>query len=250
MTQKLVNLKEEYYKYLDRKSRHLGYLLSKYKCVTKLFLKYITELYESENGPKRLYKNNKFESAYNNPISSDLEFLISRILYYYSKFKKLNWKIYLRRQVGKTAPDIRIEKNNKTIAIIEVKAKAGWIQCFFSKDRKKKDLIRFNEGRGNMHPDDFIKRIKSQFTKYYKEFKIKPNQVYVLLPTFTLVHRKKSKLNLKDYCNEFSKNSGLPSKNLIILSNNLLLNLDSKISQKEYQPTKILENVIKNLTNY
>jgi len=80
----------------------------------------------------------KFESAYHNAISSDCEFLISRVLYYFAHFKKLDWKIYLRRQFKGTAPDIRTESGNKTIVIIEIKSKAGWIQSIFSKERYRK----------------------------------------------------------------------------------------------------------------
>lgn len=247
MTQKLIILKKNYYTYLDRKARHLAYSLSKSKNTTKLLLNYIVELYKSENNLKALYRNRKFESAYHNPISSDLEFVVSRVLYHYSALKNLNWKIYLRRQVGKTAPDIRIEKNNKTIAIIEIKAKAGWIQYFFSSERFKKESKKFREGKSKIHPKELLKRVKSQFQKYYKEFNIKPSQVFVFLPTLVLVHRKRSSLQIKDYDKEFAKNSGLPKSNLILLSNNLLLDLGSEPSGEEYKPTRRFEEFIASL---
>jgi len=157
MAQKLTKLKKDYYNYLDRKARYIAYKLSKSQPATKLILDYIKELYESAKVDN--LKNNKFESAYHNPISSELEFLIARVLYHYSNFKKTDWKIYLRRQVGKTAPDIRIESNNKTLAIIEVKAKAGWIQPFFSKERYAKDMKKLRSGESDFDPRDLIKKL-------------------------------------------------------------------------------------------
>jgi len=89
---KLIRLKENYYKYLDKKSRHVARLLSMKRPITNLLLKYINELYNSARLDAS-FKNKNFESAYHNPISSDLEFLVARILYHYSIYKKLNWKI-------------------------------------------------------------------------------------------------------------------------------------------------------------
>jgi len=242
MTQKLTKLKKDYYNYLDRKARHLAYKLSKSQPVTKLILDYIKELYESAKVDN--LRNNKFESAYHNPISSELEFLIARILYHYSNFKKTDWKIYLRRQVGKTAPDIRIESNNKTLAIIEVKAKAGWIQPFFSKERYAKNMKKLRSGESDFDPRDLIKKVKNQLKKYYETYNIKPKQVFVLLPSLKLVHRKKSTQQIKDYETQFRKNSGLSHESLILLSNNPLLDLSSNSSRKEYQPTNNFEKVI------
>lgn len=249
MAQKLVILKKNYYNYMDRKARHIAYQLSKSRKVTKLLLDYIKELYECENNLKRSYKNDHFESAYHNPISSDLEFLVSRILYHYSKIKQMNWKIYLRRQIGKIAPDIRIEKDNKTIAIIEVKAKAGWIQCCFSSERLKKDIENFKEGKSKIDPKLLLKKFKSQFEKYHKELDINPSQVFVFLPTLALVHRKKSLLKINDYDKEFAKNSGLSKQSFILLSNNLLLDLSLKPSRTEYKPTSKFEDFVYSLNN-
>src|SRR3989344_7575268 len=99
MTQKLIKLKKDYYNYLDRKARYIAYNISKKQKVTKLLLDYIGELYDSAKS-EISFKNEKFEAAYHPPITSELEFLIARIFYYYSNFKKLEWKIYLRRQKG------------------------------------------------------------------------------------------------------------------------------------------------------
>ena len=242
MTQKLITLKKKYYIYLDRKARHIAHKLSKKQAVTKLLLDYIKELYESAKVAN--LQNKRFESAYHNPISSELEFLVARVLYHYSNFKKTDWKIYLRRQVGKTAPDIRIESNNKTRAIIEVKAKAGWIQPFFSKERYVKDMKKLRTGESESDPGDLIQKVKKQLVKYYKTYNVKPKQVFVLLPSLKSVHRKKSTQQIKDYELQFKKNSGLPQKSLILLSNNPLLDLSSKPSRKQYQVTNNFEKFV------
>ncbi len=242
MAQKLTKLKKDYYSYLDRKARHIAYKLAKSQSVTKLILDYIKELYTSAKLDN--LKNDKFESAYHNPVSSELEFLIARILYHYSNFKKHDWKIYLRRQVGKTAPDIRVDSKNKTLAIIEVKAKAGWIQPFFSKERYVKDMKKLRSGESDFNPRDLIKKVKNQLKKYYKTYKIKPKQVFVLLPSLKLVHRKKSTQKIKDYESQFIKNSGLPQESLILLSDNPLLDLSVNPTRNEYQPTYNFENFV------
>ena len=127
--EKLVNLRKDYYALLDNKAKTISKKLSKNNPVTQEILKALNEMYKSVDCEKD-FINNSFECAYHGPVTPEFEFFVSRILYHYSKIKKLEWKIYLRRQSkGKDGklhvPDIRIEKNNKTIAIIEIKAKAN-----------------------------------------------------------------------------------------------------------------------------
>jgi hypothetical protein len=248
MNRKLITLKKNYYNYLDRKARHLACKLLKKQAVTKLILDYIKELYASAKIDN--FDNAKFKSAYHNPISSDLEFLIARLLYHYSNFKKLDWEIYLRSQSGKTAPDIRIGCNKKTLAIIEVKAKAGWIQPFFSKETYNKAMKKLRQGKSGSDPRDLIKKQRGQFKKYYEAYHIKPKQIFVFLPTLALVHRKKSKQQVDDYENQFVKNSGLPNESLILLSNNRELNLSSNSKRKEYKQTSKFEKFITTLNKH
>lgn len=211
-----------------------------------MLLDYISELYDSVKVEKN-FTNKKFESAYHAPVTSDLEFLIARILYHYSKIKNLDWKIYLRRQKKKTAPDIRIDKNNKTIAIVEIKARAGWIQPFFSKEREKKDIRKLKKGTSKFDPKDLIKKQKSQLSKYIKTFKINKEQIFMLLPTLSGVHRKTSNRKFSDYEKDFVRNSGLKKENFILLSKNLILDLDPECKRKDYQPTDRFEKFIKKL---
>lgn len=243
MKKKLIQLKKNYYNYLDKKARHVAFNLFKKRKITNLLLDYISELYDSANVEKD-FSNKRFESAYHNPITSELEFLIARILYHYSNVNNLNWKVFLRRQKRKTAPDIRIDKNNKTIAIIEIKAKAGWIQPFFSSEREKKDVKKLKDGTGKYNPKDLIKRQKVQLSKYVKTFKISKEQIFLLLPTLSGVHRKNSNRKLSDYEDDFIRNSGLSKDNLILLSKNLSLNLSSECKRKDYKPTDEFEKFI------
>jgi len=245
MTQKLCTLKKDYYSHLDKKARYLAYKLSRGIDVTTLILDYIKELYDSAKSESYFQKDSeKFEVAYHNPISSELEFLIARVLHHYSSSKKLNWKIYLRKQVKKTAPDIRIERRTKTIAIIEVKAKAGWMQPFFSSERERKDMIKLKERKSDFDPRVLIKKVRKQLKKYHQTYHIAPQRVFLFLPSLVLVHREKSTRQIEDYEKDFITNSGLPRDNLILLSNNLSLDLSSNPSRMEYNPTERFENFV------
>ncbi len=250
MERKLVKLKRGYYTYLDGKAKYIAYQLSKGKPVTKLILDYVKELYGAAKSEKLFAdKDEAFEAAYHNPISSDLEFLIARALYYYSTdYMDLGWKIFLRRQVGKTAPDIRVEYNKETLGIIEIKAKAGWIQPVFSERRYEKDKEKFEDGEGVYDPDVLIAGFRNKLEKYCHNYGIKADQVFVLLPSLILVHRKKLTLKVDDYENFFSKNSELPKDSLILLSTNLLLDLGASPARKDYQATDRFEKMVAKLT--
>jgi len=246
MTKKLIQLKKNYYNYLDRKARHIAFCLSSGRKVTKLLLDYISELYDSVKVEK-VFKNEKFESAYHPSVTPELEFLIARILYHYSDIKNLDWKIYLRRQFQKTAPDVRIEKDGKTIAVIEIKAKAGWMQTFFSKEREQKDMKKLKEGKTDWDPREAIKIARNQLFKYIKTYGISKDQVFVFLSTLSMVHRKTSKRKLSDYEKDFEENSKLKKENFILLSKNLILDLSPECKRKDYQPTDRFEKFIKKL---
>lgn len=246
MPTKLIQLKKNYYKYLDTKARHIAHCLFRGRKVTNLLLDYISELYDSVKVEKD-FTNKKFESAYHPSVTPELEFLIARILYHYSNFKNLNWKIYLRRQFQKTAPDVRIEKDGKTIAVVEIKAKAGWMRYFFSRESEKKDMKKFKEGRSDWNPKKAIEDARAQLFKYVKTYRISKDQIFVFLPTLTSVHRQGSKRILRDYEEDFEKNSRLEKENFILLSKNLLLNLDPDCERKDYQPTDKFERFVKKL---
>ena len=244
MVQKLVQLKKDYYEYLDRKAKYVADKLSKSQPVTNLILDYTKELYNSAKIEIDNFNNKKFESAYHNPISSELEFLIARILYHYSNSNKLNWKIYLRRQINKATPGIGIESNIKTLAIIEIKAKAGWIQPLFSKKRYQKDKKKLKEGRSSFNPEELINKTKTRLKKYCQTYNIEPKQIFVILPSLERVHRKTLTEKLEDYEKWFAKSSELPKENFILLSKNLNLDLSSNPKRKEYKPTKRFERLI------
>lgn len=238
----VLEIKGHYYKIVDGWAKNVARNLAQGRPVTDLLMGYITELYASAKS-ERGFQDDGFETAYHTPISSDLEFMIARILYHYSMAKRLGWKIYLRRQVGKTAPDVRIERKGKTIAVIEVKAKAGWIQPFFNSDRAKKDMLKMKNGLKVNDPRDLIKKVRSQLEKYVKTFGIKRDQIFVFLPTLKLVHRSKSERILKDYIFDFVKNSRLKKENLILLSKDLELDLSETI-KKDFSSTNSFEKFI------
>ena len=231
---RLKQLQLQYYSYLDRKARHLAR-----NPKTKLLLSYIHELYTCTNVEKD-FETNGFETAYHRPVTSELEFLIARTIYHYLRSQKSNseWKVYLRRQVSKVSPDVRIDKNGKTVAIIEIKAKVGWMQPVFSKRAIANNITKSNFK---------IKEFKDQITKYQNTFHINKNQMYVLVPSLKEAHRKGGTLNLDSYLTTFAKNSGLNRGNLILLSKNLDLNLDKKEIDTEYNPTNSFETFIQTL---
>lgn len=239
----LKKIKREYYKELNRKAKIIALNLSNKKSSTPILVECIRELYSSAK-LEREFKDEFFEIAYHAPISSELEFVLARVLYHISAIKKLGWKIYLRRQVSKTAPDIRIDKKGKTIAIIEVKAKAGWIQPFFNSDRAQKDILKMKNNAKAYDPRELIKKVKSQLDKYVETFGINRQQIYVFLPTLKLVHRSKSGRTLKDYLVDFAKNSGLKGNNLILLSKNLNLDLSTSIVGDKDDYTNSFESFI------
>lgn len=245
---KVISLKYSYFNALDAQSRYLARSLDRNRRITRGLLKYTQQLYQASK-PDR-FRDNQFEMAYHNPITSDFEFLLARLLYHYSSLKKLRWKVLLRRQVGKTAPDIRIENDSgRTLAIIEIKVKGGWIQPFLSKERFKKDMRRLRTKESKIDPRQLIRTMRRQLSKYGREFNLSRRHVFFLIPSLVMVHRKKSALSLKDYCNEFATNSGLPPRNLILLSSNMSLDLGGS-GVHAYQPTDNLEGFVQELKRY
>ena len=224
----LKNIKENYYRKLDSKAKRLANRLLNDEYITHLLLRDISELYTSSNILKNSF-NKDFESSYHPPITHDLEFLIARILWHYSDRKELGWKVYLRKTKSKVVPDIRIDKGEKTICIIEVKARAGWIRPIFSNEYIDKN--------------ETTKKFKSQMNKYIETFKINKKNLYVLLPTLALVHKESSGKKLSDYERYFSKNTGLRKDNFILLSGNLSLDL-TKENLNDLQPTRKFEKFI------
>lgn len=241
-------MKRNYYKYLDKKARRISRkLLQSKPRVTSLILDCVKELYESSKLDQ--YNKDRFESAYHNAISSDFEFLIARVLYHYINLKKLNWKIYLRCQRKKTAPDIRIESGKKTIAIIEIKAKAGWIQSLFSEDTYKKAMKKYRNDESSSDPRKLRKTFKKQLKKYFATHKINLKQYFLILPALTQVHRKRSGNDLDSYRDYFCNITGLKKNSFILLSGKLDINFTKKPHKKDYQPTIYFENFVKDIVH-
>jgi hypothetical protein len=213
---------------------------------TDAILRTTAQLYRLAQSETR-FKDAFFESAYHSPITGDLEFFLARVLYWYSSEKSLRWKILLRRQVKRVVPDIRIEIDGSTTAIIEVKAKVGFQQCCYSKERFEYDLERFNSGKSKSNPAEQIERVRGQFQKYQQTFNLPFERVYLFLPTLAMVHREKYSTTLNQYYKYISTTTGLPQKNLIILSKALRLNLAKKLPN-ELMPTGNFERMLLKLS--
>lgn len=216
--------------------------------ITQNIIKTIIELYASAK-VEQVLKDDFFEAAYHTPITGELEFLISRILYHYSASEHLNWKILLRRQEKNNVPDIRIIKNCKNISIIEIKAKGGWIQPFLSKERFDKDMEKLTRRKSDFDPQQFIKVKRQQLNKYQETFGLEPDSIFFFIPTLAAVHRKYYKASLSDYLTYFETVSGLQQSNLVLLSSNLRLELaNKKIDMNDLCPTIKFEEMLTAIT--
>ncbi|MVN23549.1 hypothetical protein [Mucilaginibacter arboris] len=229
---------------IDKTAKFISEEFTSGKQISEQILKTIIDLYESAK-VEQSFKGESFETAYHSPITGELEFLIARILFHYSAINNKRWKIYLRRQESKTAPDIRLLKDNKAFAIIEVKAKAGWIQPFFSSDRYQHDKNRLTNGKSLFDPDSMIENSRNQLKKYFTTFELTNNDIFLFLPTLALVHRKKYLTELPQYYSYFASTSGLPAENLILLSNNMRHDLSYKTS--DLHPTDNFEKLLTKL---
>lgn len=213
---------KEVYISLDAKARIHSAEYSETGRITKNVIETIIQLYKDVSYEKE-YNDYNFQSAYQMSVTPLFEFYLGRLFYNYFKQHKIDAIVYLRKQINKCAPDIRIEQKGKTKAIIEVKIKGGWIQPFFSQERYDDDVIKNSNKTRPFNPQTIVDKQNEQLQKYNVLF---DNPiVFVLLPTFNMIHRQKYTATLSDYKIVFHKRTGLPKKNLVVLSNNLLLNL-------------------------
>jgi hypothetical protein len=243
----MIHSRLKYYQDIDENAKEIASDFVRQLPITEKVLNAIIAMYQSAK-VEHFFRDDFFESAYHSPITGELEFFISRILYHQSKFLNKNWKILLRRQESKTAPDIRLLKDNKTFAIIEVKAKAGWIQPFLSPERFHNDKTRLLNGKSGFDPDNLIRNSREQLRKYFDTFGITNNDVFLFLPTLALVHRKKYTTDLNGYYVYFATTSGLPKDNLILLSQNK--RLDLSYLTNDLSPTNDFEKLLTKLSNY
>jgi len=188
--------------------------------ISGLILKYIRALYLAAKAESD-FTDDQFEVAYHSPVTGDVEFLFARFLYHFSKYEDLNWKIYLRRQVRKVVPDIRIDSDNQTLAVIEIKSKVGWMQPFFSDDRVASDIKRRQSGVSDFDPLQDIEKTRAQLWKYIHHFNIPPENFFFLVPSLKQAHRKKHKREYDYYKRTFARHAHLEQKNLVVLTNDL-----------------------------
>jgi hypothetical protein len=191
----MINSRLKYYLDIDKNAKAIATDLVHNHPVSNKILKAIISMYQSAKVEQQ-FKDNFFETAYHSPITGELEFFISRILYHQLKAHRKDWKILLRRLEKKTAPDIRQIMDNKTFAIIEVKAKAFRIQPFLSLERYQNDKTKLQNGKSSFDPETLKFNSKKQLKNYFDTFSITNNDVFLFLQTLAMVHWKKIRPNL------------------------------------------------------
>ncbi len=218
--QNLCKAKSQYVMAIDGLAHQNATGLAAGRDVTERLVEQLEAIYKAAREERR-YKDAAFESAYHTPVTGDFEFLVARTLCHYGLKLSLNWKVFLRRQVTRTAPDIRVTVGDRTLGIVEIKTKLGWMQPFFSSQQATKDARRLREGKSDFNPTYAIDQWREQLDKYAKVFKVRKECVFVLVPSLRHVHRKKHGLTLANYRQTFARNSGLPEQNLVLLSDDL-----------------------------
>jgi len=198
---------------------------SKGKKISEAVLKTIISLYKSAQTERRFREPGKFDCAYHAPVTHDFEFFISRILYYHNEINNLGWEILLRKQKNKIVPDVRIAIDGKNIAIIEIKAKGGFIQQFLSEDRFKSDEINFPLGKSKYDPHKLVEEQREQLHKYLRTFEVEKENLFYIIPTLAMVHRKYYGAVYESYINNFNLRSGIPKENFVLISKSLDLDL-------------------------
>lgn len=138
----MLRTRKAFYDELDQRAKVAASAGLDGVAITESILRTLADLYIAAKVEKE-YENSFFETAYHSPVTGELEFFVARILFHYSIKHNKGWKVLLRRQERKTAPDIRLVVGGITFAVIEIKAKAGWIQSFFSPEQFAKDQAKF-----------------------------------------------------------------------------------------------------------
>ncbi len=238
---------------INDSAKSIAKKFSKGKIISEAVLKTIISLYKSAQTERRFREPGKFDCAYHAPVTHDFEFFIARILYYHNEIHKLGWEILLRKQKGGMVPDVRIAKNDKNIAIIEAKVKGGFIQHFLSEDRFNNDIIRFPSGETKYNPVEKVKEQREQLDKYLNHFEVDKENLFYVIPTLAMVHRKKYGKDAESYSTNFNKNSSIPKENFVLISNSLALDLaedghDININV-EYEPTDRFERMLTKLSS-
>jgi hypothetical protein len=197
-------------------------------------LKQISSIYMGAKVESIVEPSRKFSVAYHTPITGDLEFLIARTLYRYSLEKELGWEVHLRKPKKMNnrmlVPDVRIDKGGKTIGIIEIKARVGWMQPFFSEEQLQKGILRKERNPRAKDPQEIIQAARDQLEKYIKGFGLaesKRETMFMLVPSLAAAHRKKNTSSMSmdeiylEYKKTFSDHSGLDQQNLVVLTKDL-----------------------------
>lgn len=221
MVNQLINTKLHYVEVLEALALKNAETLEADKGVTRSLVEQLDGIYKAAQVEKRYEDKEFYESAYHTPVTGDFEFLVARTLHHFGQKLNLGWKVSLRKQSAKAAPDIRLAIGERTVGIVELKTKLGWVQPFFSSQQREKDEKRRIDGKSEFDPKLWIEEWKKKFDKYEKVFKVRKEYVYLLVPSLHHVHRIKSDEKVPEYRQNFASNSGLPEHNLVLLSDDL-----------------------------
>jgi hypothetical protein len=220
--------RKKYFDTLDEMAQANANKLAKDEAVTDDLLKQIRSIYLGAKAEYLICEDETdFDVAYHTSVTGDVEFLLARTLHHYNRILTLDWSVYLRCQRKGVAPDIRIERGEKTLSIIEIKSKVGWMQGFFSDEQFEAGLRRFKMNKTKSNPEEQRKKAHYQLHKYKDTFNVDMDYVYMLVPSLKQAHRKKSLATYSDYKNTFSRNAELPSSNLVVFTDDLRYEVSS-----------------------
>lgn len=242
--QSIIDIKGMYNSHIDATANGMAIQFVEGKPITIEVLQFLNSLYESAK-LNQFNDFDAFESAYHNPVTSDFELLLARIIYHIAKIKGKQWKVLLRKQKGKCAPDIRIEHEGRSICVIEIKVKVGWSQDMFSNERYQYDLNKFGKDPNRSDPKIRIEKLSSQYSKYIDTFKVSSNEIYVIVGSLQNVHRKKNKgFDIDYYKKSFMGNSQLEYENIIILAHSLDRDMSKAKNTALLLPSDELEKML------
>ncbi len=246
-----MKIREQHIKILDNYSKEVANDFRNGESISHKMIQAIVYLYDTANIEKKI-NDDKYSSAYHPPVTSDFEFLLSRLIFYIGELFEKGWRVDLRRQVNKATPDIRISKDDCTLWILELKVSMGWIRSFLCPTFYEKKRQEYNTDKKKWNPDEFNKKQAKTLEKYINAFSITKERIFFVVPSLSSIHyRKLSKdLTIEHYRNHFRDMSGLPFENLVIFNAALGQRLNNPSEASEvFSPTRDLENMLKSFVN-
>ena len=219
--------KKTFYEYIDRDA---GSAIedSKENRITKKILEDIGMLYSSSDMTmKELAKKAPLleYTAMNVSLATEISNYFSRICFHITDHYKKNWEVLLRRELGELTPDVIIaeRKTSQTEKLSPEKIKAvielipqEWIRAFIVEKGE-------NCWGWQIEKTDICSvESRAYFQKYVTTLGVSLSDIFVILPTLS-VSPQNSVKNITELQECFSRNTGIPAENLVILSENRFL---------------------------